>query len=140
LKDLEHSVSMFGGMPVHPSDSQLDEAWGPWTVRVPAGLAGGLAALLGSLGFFVVGFGVGSNCTDQFDCGRDTCAPCASSFSWVNAGAIGQWVLVIAVIVLLIVGLRRPLLRRIMAVGLWGVVPVSCAWIAVSTGVAQRSF
>lgn len=140
MKDAERSASTFGGMPVHPSDSQLDEGWAPWTVRVPAGLAGGLAALLGSLGFFVVGFGVGSNCTDQFDCGRDTCAPCASSFSWINAGAIGQWALVVAVIVLLIVGLRRPFLRRIMAIGLWGVVPVSWGWIAVSTAVAQRSF
>jgi hypothetical protein len=140
LKDPVHSASTFAGMPVHPSDSRLDEGWEPWTVKVPAGLAGGLAALLGSLGFFVVGFGVGSNCTDQFDCGRDTCAPCAASLSWINAGAIGQWALVIAVIVLLITGLRQPSLRKITAIVLWGVIPVSCGWIAMSTTVAQWSF
>ncbi len=88
----------------------------------------------------MVGFGVMSNCTDQFDCGSDTCAPCATAGSWINAGAIGQWALVIAVIVLLILGLRQPVRRLAMAISLWALIPLSCGWIALSTAVAQRSF
>jgi hypothetical protein len=42
------------------------------------------------------------------------------------------------VIVLLILGLRRPVRRLTMAISLWAVIPVSCGWIALSTVVAQR--
>jgi hypothetical protein len=52
----------------------------------------------------------------------------------------GRWALVIAVIVPLILGLRRPVRRLTMAISLWAVIPVSCGWIALSTVVAQRSF
>lgn len=99
----------------------------------------GLAALLGSAGWIVVGFGVGSNCTDRFDCGSDSCAPCASTFSWINAGAIGQWALMAAVVVLLIIGLRQLVLRRAMAIGIWALIPLSLAWVALSTAMAQSS-
>jgi hypothetical protein len=86
LRDDERSQTTFDPkMPRHPPHNQLDDTLSPRTVQVPAGLAGGLAALLGTLGYF----GVISNCTDQFDRGSDTCAPCAAAGSRISAGAIG---------------------------------------------------
>jgi hypothetical protein len=140
LRDERSGATGDPGMPRHPPRNQLDATLSPRTVQVPAGLAGGLAALLGTLGYVVAGFGVISNCTDQFDCGSDTCAPCAAAGSWINAGAIGQWALVMAVVVLVILALRQPGRRLGMAISLWAVIPVSCGWIALSTSVAQRSF
>ena len=86
MRDDERAGATFDpGMPRHPPRNQLDDTLSLWTVQVPAGLAGGLAALLGTLGYVMVGFGVISNCTDQFGCGSDTCAPCAAAGSWINA-------------------------------------------------------
>jgi hypothetical protein len=127
----EHSDSALAGMPVHPPASQLDETWKPWTVQIPAWVAGILAGIFGTAGYSLIGFGIMSTCTDHFSCGY-TCAPCAAAGSWLNAGGIGQWVLVAAVIVLL-----RPGRRKAIAISIWGVIPLACGWIALTTAMAQ---
>jgi hypothetical protein len=114
--------------------------WPAWTVAVSAAVAGLLAVLLGTIGWFGVGFGVGSNCTDKFSCGSGSCAPCAVAHGWIIAGGVGQWVLVAVVVALLVLGLRRPRWRRAAALASVALLPLSVAWITATTVVAEHSF
>jgi len=96
--------------------------------------------LLGTLGWFVVGFGTGSTCTDDFSCGSGSCAPCATAHAWVSAGGIGQWVLATATVVMLVAGMRRPGWRRAATIATCALIPVAGAWFAITAAMAQRAF
>jgi hypothetical protein len=109
-------------------------------VTVPAALTGLVAFLLGTIGWLGVGFGVGSNCTDDFSCGSGSCAPCAAEHGWIITGGIGQWVLAVAAGVLLALGLRRPRWRRAAALASMALLPLSVAWITATTVLAEHSF
>jgi hypothetical protein len=115
-------------------------SWQAWV----AGLVGaaGLAEtfLLGSFGWFVAAFGIGSNCTDDFSCGSGSCAPCVTEHTWVTAGGIGQWALLVAAVTMLALGIRRPGWHRAAMVAAGALIPVAGAWFAISTIMAQRSF
>jgi hypothetical protein len=114
--------------------------WAPWTVVLPATAAGVVTVALGSVGWLAVAFGVGSDCTDDVDCGSGSCAPCAAAHSWVIAGGIGQWALAVAALALLVLGMRQARWRGGVAVGAWALVPLAGAWIVTSTVLAQRTF
>jgi hypothetical protein len=49
--------------------------------------------LLGTVGWFVVGFGVMTDCTDNYSCSTQGCSPCAGAGRWLEIGAITQWLL-----------------------------------------------
>src|SRR4051794_6080888 len=49
--------------------------------------------LLGTVGWFVMGFGVMTDCTDDYSCSTQSCSPCAGAGRWLEAGAIAQWLL-----------------------------------------------
>ena len=53
----------------------------------------GTSLLLGTLGWFAVGFGTMTDCTSKYDCTETNCPPCAATLHWINAGGIAQWVL-----------------------------------------------
>jgi hypothetical protein len=115
------------------------KAWPTWTVVIPTVGAGLAAALLGSLGWFVNSFGIGSDCTDKFSCGGP-CAPCDAQHQWITAGGTGQWLLVVAAGALLSLGLRHASWRRALAAGSSALLPASIAWYAVTTVIAEHSF
>jgi hypothetical protein len=114
--------------------------WLPWTVALPGIAALAEAVLLGTIGWWGVGFGVGSTCTDDFSCGSTSCAPCASFNAWWIAGGVGEWVLGVAAVVLLIFGLRRPGVRRGAAFTAWSLVPLAVVWMIIWTVQAEHSF
>lgn len=114
--------------------------WRSWTIVLPAVTAGTLAVLLGTVGWLGTGLGVGSNCTDKFDCTVDTCAPCAAMSRWVISGGVGQWVLAAVACALLALGLRRASWRRAAALTCWFLIPLALLWIILTTVLAEHSF
>lgn len=56
-------------------------------------LAIGTCMLLGSLGWFAVGFGIMTDCTNDYSCSSGSCSPCAAAQRWITLGGITQWVL-----------------------------------------------
>ena len=125
-------------MDAAPGDGR--RAWARWTVLLPGTVALTEALALATVGWWAVGFGVGSTCTDDFSCVSSSCAPCASFNAWWIAGGIGQWILVVAAVVLLVLGLRRPGMRRVAAITAWSLIPLAIAWIAIWTVQAEHSF
>jgi hypothetical protein len=113
--------------------------WRSWLIGLVS-VAWAVTFVLGTWGWFAVGFGIGSSCTDDFSCGYGSCAPCAKAHAWVTAGGIGQWVLAAAGVVFLVVGLRRPVWRPAATIAACGLIPIAAIWFAVSTEIAQRSF
>jgi hypothetical protein len=119
--------------------SPADRRWNPWTIWVPAAIAFGQATLLGTAGAFGAGFGLGSSCTDDFDC-TGSCPPCTALYDWLKAGAVGQWVLATAAVMLLVLGLARPAHRRTTAIGAWAIIVLAAVWFYVTTQLGRSSF
>ncbi|WP_243058478.1 hypothetical protein [Nocardioides sp. SR21] len=69
-------------------------------------LAIGVCMLLGSLGWFAVGFGMMTDCTNNYSCTETGCPPCGTTERWINAGGITQWILAGAGVVVLVLGAR----------------------------------
>jgi hypothetical protein len=105
---------------------------------VSAALAVTLALGLG--GGFVVGFGLGTTCTDDFSCGTGSCAPCANENAWVIAGGVGQLALTAAVVVMVGLGRWSPGWHRTAKIASCVVIPMAVAWFAISTAMARLSF
>ena len=99
-----------------------------------------VAFVLGTLGWFVDSFGIGTNCTDKFDCGSSSCRPCVASHAWVLVGGIGQRVLLVAVVVILVLGLRRPGWRRTATIAAAATILLSIAWYAKYTAIADHAY
>ncbi len=102
-------------------------------------LAIGVCLLLGTLGWFAVGFGIMTDCTNNYSCSTTGCPPCATTGRWINAGAFSQWVLAATGVVLLVHGLRSrhrvPL--ALCAAGLLG---ISALTLVGTTWRAQESY
>ncbi len=114
--------------------------WPGWAVATAGTVALIETFLLGTLGWFGSAFGIGSDCTDKFSCGSDSCAPCAKAHAWVSAGGIGQWVLALAAAALLVLAGRRPDWRRAATITIGALILLAVAWYAIATAVAERSF
>jgi hypothetical protein len=96
----------------------------------------GVSALLGTVGWGWTDLSFEFNCADHFSCGDLSCPPCASRLHWVLAGAAGQWVLVVAAV--LLATLVRLRLVRLPAVTLVAVAltPLAIIWYLLTTAVA----
>jgi hypothetical protein len=115
--------------------------WPRWIVALAGTTTLVVAFLLGTLGWFGAAFGIGSNCTDQFSCASDSCAPCGAAHAWITAGGVGQWVMFVAAVTILVLGLRRSdQYRRPLTIAACTLVPLAVAWFAFTTAIAQRSF
>jgi hypothetical protein len=57
----------------------------------------------------------------------------------VDRRGIRQWVLVVAAFILLVLGLRRPGIRRVAAISAWSLIPLAIAWIVIWTVQAEHS-
>lgn len=111
-------------------------AWKPSTVVAPASVAGILGVLLATFGYSLVGFGIATVCTDW----HVTDNGCDAMYRWMHIGVIGQWVLVIIVILLLVVGLILPRSRKIMAISIWAISPLALAWFVFYMYSARHTF
>jgi hypothetical protein len=117
-----------------------DHTGGLRAVTVLANIVAASAAmLLGTLGWFIAGFGIDSNCTDHFSCGG-SCPPCSATVRWLDAVGVGEWVIFIAAVVLLVLGLVRPRWLRITAYTGVGLVPASILWYFTTVTIAEHSY
>jgi hypothetical protein len=105
-------------------------------VILPAAVSGAVGLLLGSLGFFFVGFGAGTMCTDFYETGHH----CDALYRTLLTGLIGQWTIVGATVAVLVIGLVRPAKRLAMAIIAWGTVVLAVAWYAAYAIGVQRSW
>ena len=114
--------------------------WPRWVLILASSVALTVASALSTLGWFGAAFGIGSNCTDRFSCGSDSCSPCAASHAWVLAGGIGQWTLLAAIVASLVLGLRRPAWRRAATISAAAMILVSIAWYARYIAIADHAY
>jgi hypothetical protein len=98
-----------------------------------------ICLLFGTIGWVAIGFGVLTDCTNNYDCSATHCAPCATTGLWINAGGLAQLLLAGAGVGLLIRGLRTRQSGRLASGG--AVLLVSSVLIvAGTTWQAQRSY
>jgi hypothetical protein len=102
-------------------------------------LAVGTCLLLGTLGWFAVGFGTMTACTNAYDCTETGCAPCAGAEHWLGVGAFAQLTMatVGAVLAVLLAVARR---RATLAIGALALIAVSVGTIVVTTRLANDSY
>jgi hypothetical protein len=105
-------------------------------VALPAGIAMGLAIFLGAVGYFGVGFGMATTCTDLSETGHR----CDALYHWLDAGAIGQTAIAITAATLIIVSQVTHVPRgRLRAISL-ALIPLSPIWIVITSVLGGLSF
>jgi hypothetical protein len=95
----------------------------------PALVAGGVGLALGTMGYWFVGFDV-----------HESVHGCDAMYRWMHVGRIGQWVLVLSVIAVLVVGLAWPASRKVIAVSTWALAALALAWFAFYMFSANNTF
>ncbi|HEY0904154.1 MAG TPA: hypothetical protein VGE14_09720 [Marmoricola sp.] len=107
-------------------------------VLVALAIATSLA--LGTIGWAAVGFGVMTDCTNEYSCTSTGCPPCDTASRWITTGGIAQLGLALAGVVVLVRGLRTARTRA--ALPLMGVLLLasSAGVITVTTSAAQASY
>jgi hypothetical protein len=98
-----------------------------------------VSLVLGTVGWFFVGFGVMTDCTNDYSCGSGGCSPCATTGRLINVGGVVQLLLAAAGVAVLVRGLRG---RRSGSLARGGAVVLvaSVVVFAGSTTLAQRSY
>lgn len=105
-------------------------------VAAPAGISLGLALLLGTVGYFFVGFGMATSCTDKFE----NVHRCDTLYHWLTAGAVGQFAIAIASAALIVIAKRTSGPQRRLRAFSWPLIPLSLAWIAITSILGGLSF
>lgn len=103
-------------------------------------LAIGVCLLLGTLGWFAIGFGMMTDCTNNYSCTETGCPPCATTERWINAGGITQWILAGAGLGLAIWGIVRTKDGSRLAVGALVLLVASTATVVGTTWRASESY
>jgi hypothetical protein len=109
---------------------------GNTAVALPAGIALGLAMFLGTIGYVGVGFGMATSCTNEFE----NVHRCDALYHWLEAGAIGQLVIAFAAAALIIIIRKIPQRERILSAMAVLLIPLSLAWIVITSILGGRSF
>ena len=112
------------------------EARRPSAVLVPALISGCVGLGLATTGFSLVGFGIATSCTDE----HESLHGCDAMYHWMHVGRAGQWVLVLPVAALLVLGLAWPASRKVIAVSMWALAAVAFAWFAFYMSSAASTF
>lgn len=112
------------------------EARRPAAVLVPAVISGCVGLGLATTGFWFVGFGIATSCTDV----HESLHGCDAMYRWMHVGRIGQLVLVLPLIAALLVGLAWPASRKVIAMCIWGLAAVALAWFAFYMSSAASTF
>ncbi len=95
--------------------------------------------LFGTLGWFSIGFGMMTDCTNNYNCTTTGCEPCAHAGRWINAGGIAQWVLAVLGVVVLVRGVRAKRWGQLMFGGA-AIVVISVLTLVGTTWRANESF
>ena len=106
------------------------QAWRPWTVQLPAGLAVLASILLGTIGWLVIGAQTAIGCAPIEGPTPTGCG--GSGWPWVVAGILGQCAIAAAVITAGSRSLSRPGTRRSTAIACWLAIPLAAGWFALS--------
>ncbi|HEX9519752.1 MAG TPA: hypothetical protein VF940_26695 [Streptosporangiaceae bacterium] len=93
--------------------------------------------VLGTIGWLFAAGGIGTSCDEALEC-TSSCTPCAAAHASILAGGIGQWVLFAAAATILVLGLRRPDLRRTTTVAAGALVLLAVGWFVVSMAIATQ--
>jgi hypothetical protein len=99
----------------------------------------GICFLFGTVGWFTVGFGVMTDCTNNYSCSSTGCSPCATTGRWINGGGLAQLLLAGGGVAVLIRGLRTRRSGR-MALGGAVLLMSSALVFAGTTWLAQGSY
>jgi len=99
----------------------------------------GVCVLLGTLGWFAVGFGTMTDCTDNYSCSATGCPPCRETALWINVGGVIQWVLAAAGVVILVRGRRSKRWLSLLGGGA-AVLAVSALVFLGTTSQASKSY
>jgi len=91
---------------------------------------------LATTGFSLVGFGIATSCTDEYESPHG----CDAMYHWMQVGRIGQLVLVLPLIAALVVGLAWPASRKVIAVSIWALAAVALAWFTFYMASAATTF
>ena len=110
----------------------------PWTVWTPLGISLAVVLFLATIGSLGVGFGVLTNCTNTYSCTSTGCPPCTTTSAWLNAGWIGQVVLLLAAVVLVVLAARRRALRAV-RLGALVLAPLGIALVVATTALATAA-
>lgn len=108
----------------------------PAAVAIPAVVTGWVGLALGTIGYWFVGFGIATSCTDA----HESVHGCDAMYRWMHVGRIGQWVLLLPVIAVLVVGLAWPASRKVIAVSTWALAALALAWFAFYMYGADNTF
>ena len=102
-------------------------------------LAVATSIVLGTAGWFAVGFATMTDCTNSYSCSPAGCPPCTATGRWINAGGLAQWALAAIGVAVLVRarGRRRPL--RLAAAGAL-LLSLSVLTVVLSTTLAQSSY
>ena len=99
----------------------------------------GTGLLLGTFGWFAVGLGLMTDCTNNYSCSPAGCPPCASAGRWVNAGGLAQLTLAGTGIAVLVRGLRTGQRTRLAVRGA-ALLATSLLTVVGTTWLAQESY
>ena len=103
-------------------------------------LALAVCVLLGSLGWFGLGFGIMTDCTNNYSCTETGCSPCATTERWINAGGITQWILFAIGIVVLVKGVRAGRGPALLIGGAVALLVASTLTVVGTTWLARHSY
>ena len=120
-------------------DTRLMQPTPTFAGLVVVWIAIGTSLLLGTFGWFAVGFGMMTDCTNNYSCSQTGCTPCATTSRWITAGGIMQWVLAGTGVALLIRAHRaKP--TTDLAIGGVALLAVAVLVFAGTTWRAQASY
>jgi hypothetical protein len=98
-----------------------------------------ICLLLGTIGWVAIGFGLLTDCTNDYNCSASNCGPCVTTGLWINVGGLAQLLLAGAGVGLLIRWLRTRQSGRLARCG--AVLLLSSILIvAGTTWQAQRAY
>jgi len=95
--------------------------------------------VLGTVGWFAVGFGMMTDCTNNYSCTETGCSPCSATERWINLGGAAQLLLAVVGGVVLVAGLRARL-RTALVVGGAALLATSVLTVVGTTWRAQESY
>lgn len=102
-------------------------------------LAIGSSLVLGTIGWFMIGFGILTDCTNNYSCTETGCPPCETTGRWINVGAIAQWVLAGTGVLVLRAGLRAGRESFIVTAGIT-LLAISVLTAVATTRLAEGSY
>lgn len=103
-------------------------------------LAIATSVVLGTLGWFVVGLGVMTDCTNDYSCSSTGCAPCAATSRWITAGGITQLALAVSGAVVLVRAMGTGRGRAGLPLVGVALLAASAGTIVATTSAAEASY